>query len=105
MLCLKYYLTETTIQNGGLCGDMEKWIKVTEPYYTEEQNRVWAKYTELAKEGKIPFQSRRKSDSEAITILKAIIDDATGDSLRQKRNWPIRAANYRKAVEVIRECK
>jgi len=39
--------------------------------------------------------------SEAITILKAIIDDATGDSLRQKQTWPIRAENYRKAVKVI----
>ena len=38
----------------------------------------------------------------AITILKAIIKDATGDlDDLDKCSWPIRAENYRKAVKVI----
>jgi len=89
----------------GPCGDpVVAWQYMLEPYYTEEQNRVWAKYTELVKQGKVPFQSRRKSDSEAIAVLKAIIYDATHDSKDpEKRNWPIRAANYRRAVKVIKD--
>lgn len=40
----------------------------------------------------------------ALEILKKIIADATGDSKDlQKRSWPIRADNYRKAVKVINE--
>ena len=46
------------------------------------------------------------NSNPALTILKAIINDATGDlNDLQKRTWPIRAENYRKAVKVIEKYK
>ena len=43
-----------------------------------------------------------ENSNPALEILKKIINDATGDlDDLEKRGWPIRSANYRKAVKVI----